>query len=130
MQFHYNWNKIIFSFQFLRIFPTYFLLRDLLCKFPTRLFYSALASCISDEPFSLVFLSVTDVNQESFEVVTTAWSRDNFIKCTLLKYHLLIVINSSYNLYLKGKSQRCHLLKRVLWTDLKQKIGEVVWKQN
>lgn len=32
----------------------------------------------------------------------------NWIKCTLLKCHLLVVITSSYKLYLKGKSQSCH----------------------
>lgn len=54
----------------------------------------------------------------------------NWIKCTLLKCHLLVVITSSYKLYLKGKSQSCHILKRVLWVDLKPRIGEVVWNRN
>lgn len=77
MQVWYNWNKIIHWIHFLTIFPTYFPHHNLLCEFPTRLFHSAPAICISDEPFQRSFsFSDTDVSQELFHEVTSAWSKD------------------------------------------------------
>jgi len=81
-------------------FPTYFPYHNLLCKFPSRLFHSATAICIADEPFQLGFpFRGTDVSQELFNGATAAWSKEEldqmcftkmpFVSCNNFLLHAL-----------------------------------------